>query len=843
MLVYGASMPWRTVSPHAARNAGPLGLEFARGRDGALMTDNSQALEPAKSQLRVGIVKDGCLVCRILVSASADGQAEVTVNGDEAAMQTLAPVIKATIEGTRQGTLSSEEWREAATHSLSAALGSNGFEVVKLPPHDLSAKFEFDFRSGLLVGKHDGLHPYVAVDTPLARRLHEAVAGAFKKGSLELAAEIETLVQNGDHAGAARALEEGRSGTAFFGVPAPELLVAVGKINAGAVDAELRIKLRRRRCAIAAGANRYDLAEPDAIALLDEDASLDDVLRASLNNSIAVASVKRGEVETALSMWRALLAKPDVIDAGERGWIWRNISYATKGGEAERAMRSAGDAFLEAGDKREAAATLMQLSRMLEQSDSASALAQLDDMQALVADKGLIGSELSAMIYHARASRLVKLRNFPEAFDAAMKAVALRRGVTGVEDDLITSLHLAAISGRGCGNNVTADDLDAEAKRLEGEISSQRFALGRRLMALTDAYEAAELDAIEKDAMAAGERDVVSTVAVIRATVNPDLQATQRLRLLETALSDSPSKQAKQAIMLAIASVLRNDGQHQRAADWYRKILKDDPFRLDARELLIDSLWRSEAWGDAAIFLKSQIDIHGDAPGLLYAYGRSLLEAGDISGCIPVLTRALKLITPADKAHAPILALRERALEMGGTVPVEPAAATPRPILRDEIEEGLRQFSAFISGEKRMRFWERPDPQADYKWTAQPERCGQDFLHTYIKAKFQDRVSVFEEIATGAGRLDMLLKVDGGLSVIIELKMCGFGYSSAYAASGEDQIRHYMEQRKVHVGYLLIFDARLNDFSGKLLAPRAGGQDTICEIFVDMRPRVTRRSS
>lgn len=831
-----------TLSPHAARNARPLGLEFARGHDGALMTDNSQEQGTAKSQLRVGIVKDGCLVGSILLSASADGQAEVTVNGDEAAMPPLAPMIKATIEGTPQGTLTSEKWLEAARRSLSAALGSNGFEVVKLPPGDLSARFEFDLRSGLLVGKHDGLHEYAAVDQPLARRIHEAVAGAFQKGSLELASEIEKHAQNGDHASAAKALEEGRSGMVFVGLPSPELLAAVCKINVEAVEPTARNQLRRRRAAIAAGANRYDIAEPDAIVLLSEDASLDDVWRASLNNSIAVAAVKRGDVETAISIWQALLAKPDIIDPGERGWIWRNLSYSTKDSDSERALKSAVDAFLEAGDKKEAAATLMQLSRMLERSNSASALEQLDEMQALVADQGLIGSELSAMIQHARASRLVKLRNFAGAFDAAMKAVELRRGMTGVEDDLITSLHLAAISGWECGNSATSDELDAEARKLESEISSPRFALGRRLIALNGAYDAVEMDAIEKDAVAGGERDILSTVAVIRATVNPALDVTQRLQLLEAALRDKPSKQAKQAIMLAIASVLRNDGQHQRAAEWYRRILNEEPFQLDARDLLIDSLWRIEAWGDAAIFLKSQIDIHGEAPGLLHAYGRSLLEAGDASGCIPVLTRALKLATSGGEAHTAILASRERALEFGGTLTAEPTPTQSRPLLRDEIEEALKLFSAFVSSEKRMRFWERLDPLADYKWATQPERRAQDLLHTYIKARFQDRVSVFEEIATGAGRLDVLLKVDGGLSIILELKICGFGYSSAYAASGEDQIRHYMEQRKVHIGYLMVFDARLNDFSGTLLAPDAGGQDTICEIFVDMRPRVTQRS-
>lgn len=60
--------------------------------------------------------------------------------------------------------------------------------------------------------------------------------------------------------------------------------------------------------------------------------------------------------------------------------------------------------------------------------------------------------------------------------------------------------------------------------------------------------------------------------------------------------------------------------------------------------------------------------------------------------------------------------------------------------------------------------------------------------------------------------MDILLKFDGGLSVILELKMCGFGCSSAYAASGENQICHYMEQRHSYLGFLIVFDARLNDY-------------------------------
>jgi hypothetical protein len=46
--------------------------------------------------------------------------------------------------------------------------------------------------------------------------------------------------------------------------------------------------------------------------------------------------------------------------------------------------------------------------------------------------------------------------------------------------------------------------------------------------------------------------------------------------------------------------------------------------------------------------------------------------------------------------------------------------------------------------------------------------------------------------------------------------MCGFGYSTAYAATGEEQIVHYMENRNTRLGYLIVLDARL-DANGKPL--------------------------
>jgi hypothetical protein len=113
-----------------------------------------------------------------------------------------------------------------------------------------------------------------------------------------------------------------------------------------------------------------------------------------------------------------------------------------------------------------------------------------------------------------------------------------------------------------------------------------------------------------------------------------------------------------------------------------------------------------------------------------------------------------------------------------------------------------------------------------------PERRGKDFLHIYLKARFLDRIEA------GAGRIDLYLKFGNGLSAVLELKMCGKGYSSTYAASGEEQIVHYLENRDTNRGYLVVFDARMDDCGKALLGALVVDKFTIGGRFIDVRPRV-----
>jgi hypothetical protein len=50
-----------------------------------------------------------------------------------------------------------------------------------------------------------------------------------------------------------------------------------------------------------------------------------------------------------------------------------------------------------------------------------------------------------------------------------------------------------------------------------------------------------------------------------------------------------------------------------------------------------------------------------------------------------------------------------------------------------------------------------------------------------------------------------------------------------------------MDNRSVHLGYLVVLDGRLKKYGEALLQDGAVGANTIVEVFVDVRPRVSER--
>jgi len=150
-----------------------------------------------------------------------------------------------------------------------------------------------------------------------------------------------------------------------------------------------------------------------------------------------------------------------------------------------------------------------------------------------------------------------------------------------------------------------------------------------------------------------------------------------------------------------------------------------------------------------------------------------------------------------------------------------------------DIEKCLDDFASYIKSERRMSFWEK----SGCKWRTRPERYAQDLLHTSLSMRFGGSVYTFEEIGAGAGRIDIYVVTPMGEKAIIELKMCGRGYSEGYAQGGIDQLVHYMENKGTTIGYLMVFDSRKRDFSrGFQDSPKFINGMSIITKIVDVRP-------
>ena len=150
----------------------------------------------------------------------------------------------------------------------------------------------------------------------------------------------------------------------------------------------------------------------------------------------------------------------------------------------------------------------------------------------------------------------------------------------------------------------------------------------------------------------------------------------------------------------------------------------------------------------------------------------------------------------------------------------------------------LEEFALFIKTKKRMSFWHFDKSIKKHRWIPSPERHAKDLLETYLNGKFGQKLNSFQEINAGAGRVDLLVTTPSEEKAVIELKMCGEGYSTRYAKEGIDQLLHYMDNLCLKQGFLVVFDSRIRDFS-KSFSPISGYDNfSIVTIMIDIRNKV-----
>ena len=443
------------------------------------ITDTSEAYPPAKVSL----------------TEQQGGLINFSVSGDAPSTPRLAEIAVEVAEAIDRDLPLGERLALVST-ALRSRFESEGYLVQELPVGDFKVTAVFDLDSGRVVGRQEALHDVTPLDADIAQRINQALREVLQSGPSNLANEVHRLIDNDDHLGAAIAVLDARRNLGFFGDLHQSLLEALLRIDVQTLPAQLEKEVRSCRMAVASRVHQFDHAETDAQAILDagDFAEFADSVR--FINVVAFSCFKRGEIETAIGMWKRLLASENEIYAADRGWICRNLANAlpATSSEAIRAARRSVDAFLEAGEKRDAATSMLLLSKLSEFEGPALAIDQLNNMLDLIDANGIMEDTLRASIYHSLAVQFLNLRSFKKGLDAALEAVKLLRGISGAEQDLIAALNLASALANYCSDVQLSNHLDSEAISYEEGVAVEQYGLARRVQKLFDGYDACEAE-------------------------------------------------------------------------------------------------------------------------------------------------------------------------------------------------------------------------------------------------------------------------------------------------------------------------------------------------------------
>lgn len=768
------------------------------------------------------------LAGKLSLFRAVDGAWQAVVDGASAESERIREIVNSS-----SGTTSNNA---DYPNDLIRAFSANGLSCVVVT-QVVTAQFQVDAKSGAISGTSSTIFKTDSSDT-IARNVMAIVQHAVEEQASHELGTIDSAVEGGDPVEAAQVL----GSAAVIGytvVQRRRLLDLYKRVDLTQLPRTKRFDLLRRRLALAAEMQEYETAKEDARELLRDFAT--NIARSdavAVQTVLGIYSALSDRPETALARFRELLNAEQILPE-HRGWLWRNISLtlAVNDPESEKAARLSADAFLEGGDKLEAGRSLMRLHRCLKVTRPTEALSALEELVDIYAGNDFAVRALRASALHERAAWLSSISQHARALQDANAAVLLLRDFLGKERELAASLFRASFEAEFL-HLPEANDLRLEAEAIAAQSNARYHGLTTRTVSLISHYDSDEAEKLVVELTEIHAYELLASVRIAQALMAPDLLFADRVEMLEECLSwsaDRLHEGVRTALSNAMADLLLREGYSDRALVIYSRLADDNPMDAQVFYKQINVLWNLNRWGDAAAKVASRLRLIGEHSDLLLVYGKSLHNAGDSATAIPVLARVKANTADDTNLHKAAIHFLDLALATGVTPRTSDFKVDiTAPVTLADVERALTDFKGFVSGDIRMSFWK------GQQWRSSPEKLAELLLQGFFTARFDERAIVFAQVRAGAGIIDLFAQFLGGLSVVIELKMCGGGYSTSYAASGEDQLIHYMERRS-NYGFLVVLDGRLENNSAPMLTEDIPPRFTIREVLIDVRPRVSKR--
>lgn len=668
--------------------------------------------------------------------------------------------------------------------------------------------------------------------------IQESLAHMFDPARDRMIERVIGLVEDDNHEQAARFVTEDDEAWMALQARNDALLDALLMVNTEQLSDDTFRTFVSKRAALACDLRRFVKAEPDIrLILAEQDRAESTVWQFRWRGALAEVALQKGYREVALHQFQALDDEMDPsIPPGDQAYVCGRIANILPKDDRDGAFFAtrAKDLHLMAGDRLRAVQFQIERAIRLQNHDPRESLDLLNESLCWITEDGLLAREARARIYHLVSVLLLEHQQLEDAREAAARANQELRRLVGHEDKLISTLEIQAEIESRLHNREVAEQLREEAKLLLEDFDNP-------WLRTREALRQALLGPNEQ-----------ATALLANVSFDPDdaeQQFWRHLVLAQTADDlEGTLTHAANALKMAANCVAGQDSQHlaysimgerlsqyqkpARAIEHFSKALEFSPWSTHARERLINLLWDEERWSEAASFLRKEVARLGHLPGLSYALGRSLLEAGEHREAANYLGRAVQ---SGSTNTAMVKDLLLRAIAEGATPPTF-SEEVPREATLDDLRIQLAKFSAGVADRQRMSFWIRGS-SSRRAWRSCPEDHGKQLLIAWLAASLGDRVEILEESPAGAGRIDLYLRLGTRLRVVVELKMCGGGsYTTTYAFEGLEQVSHYMEAKNTSIGFLVVFDGRTRDFGKGWQEIETIGNNTINVVTVDVRP-------
>jgi tetratricopeptide (TPR) repeat protein len=537
----------------------------------------------------------------------------------------------------------------------------------------------------------------------------------------------------------------------------------------------------------------------------------------------------------AVSRYKKLLEQKE-IETSIKAWAYQGLSLIANNDEDFIFYTNlAIDTFLETGNKEVAISNIVSLADFESKTDVKKALERLDYAIKIMGDSSLLDKEYSASLKHRKAQFLYIRNNLKEALIVTEEACILRRGLFGSEVALHASLSLASIITQRLNYDDKRQIYNNELLKVSRLIKDDNFSLRQALASCVQEKIKIPKELTEK---AVNNNDSYTICAIYiyeySLVTNEDDES---IGLIDNAImlaEELKDDALLSDIYMAIADRNNNNNQFKDAFIAYKKSLDYNSLNSASYQNCISMLFKNKLYIEAEDFLKKQIEIIGELPNICFYYAKSLYENKNYSLSLQYFKKSNHSSTEIDTYMLACL----KNMDNNELLDIKQNEKNIH-ITKDNFEKSLYEFSKSISQHSRMHFWKYNKEVNKYKWTEKPEELSKQLLINFLNGKFgEDSIEIIQEPRAGAGFIDLYLLLKGGLKVIVELKMCGTGYSSTYAISGESQIIHYAKNKNTHIGFLVIFDSRVRDY-GKLFMDIQTLENIIIHtIAIDVRSEI-----